>query len=114
MGLWVEVESVEKGCPVMVNLDEVIEIAPLREGGCALFYQNSNVPDGKSPYKVKDNYSLFKQFALKTVSADAIADRIASINKAHGISEDSPVEDDNSETSQEAPRGRGRPKKESE
>ena len=111
MSLWVEVESVEKKCPVMINLDEAVEIAPLREGGCALFFPNPNVPDGKSPILVKDNYTLFKQFAMQTVSADSIADRISSIKKFHGVSEES---NDSDESSQEAPRGRGRPKKESE
>ena len=28
MSLFVEVQSVDKDCPVIINLDEVIEIAP--------------------------------------------------------------------------------------
>ena len=33
MSLFVEVDSVDKGCQVIINLDEVVEIAPLVEGG---------------------------------------------------------------------------------
>ena len=33
MSLFIEVESVEKGCKVIVNLDTIIEIAPLLDGG---------------------------------------------------------------------------------
>jgi hypothetical protein len=29
MSMFVEVNSVDKGCPVIINLDQVIEIAPL-------------------------------------------------------------------------------------
>ena len=29
--MFIEVNSIEKGCPVMINLDEVLEIAPLME-----------------------------------------------------------------------------------
>ena len=41
MGLFVEVDSVEKRCKVVINLDTVQEIAPLFEGGCALFFTGS-------------------------------------------------------------------------
>lgn len=73
MALFVEVDSVEKGCKVIINLDEVVEIAPLVGGGCALFFTDSAAVNGKSAYKVKDNYDQFKQFAMQTVSADDIA-----------------------------------------
>ena len=33
MSLFVEVNSVDKGCPVIINLDHIIEIAPLATGG---------------------------------------------------------------------------------
>ena len=75
MALFVEVESVEKHCKVIVNLDEVLEIAPLLDGGCALFFSDSAAVGGKTSYKVKDNYEQFRQFAMQTVSSDDIAKR---------------------------------------
>lgn len=76
MSIFVEVKSVEKKCPVIINLDHVVEIAPLSAGGCVLF-----VNDGAGKYNlnVEDNYDLFKQFALHTVSAEDVAKKIASL-----------------------------------
>lgn len=73
MALFVEVSSVDKGCKVIVNLDSIVEIAPLATGGCALFFADSAAVGGKTSYKVTDSYELFKQFAMQTVSADDIA-----------------------------------------
>ena len=67
MSLFVEVDSIEKSCPVIINLDMVSEIAPLSAGGCAIF-----MPDGTGgsvSMKVKNEYSEFKQFVLQTVSS---------------------------------------------
>lgn len=75
MALFVEVDSVDKGCKVIVNLEQVLEIAPLAIGGCALFFSDSAAVGGKTSYKVKDNYDQFKQFAMQTVSAEDIARR---------------------------------------
>ncbi len=75
MALFVEVESVEKNSKVIINLDEVIEIAPLLEGGCVLFFADQAAVGGKSAYKVKDSYDAFKQFAMQTVSSEDIAKR---------------------------------------
>lgn len=75
MSLFVEVTSVDKGCPVIVNLDTVIEIAPLATGGCALFFSDSAAVGGKTSFKVTDNYDMFKQFAIQPVSAEDIARR---------------------------------------
>jgi len=90
MSLFVEVESVEKNCPVIINLDQVVEIAPLVSGGCALFFTDGAGMNSKSAMKVKNDYSQFKQFAMQTVSADDIAKRITAINKAAGV-EDKPT-----------------------
>ena len=87
MATFVEVESVEKQTKVIVNLDEVIEIAPLVDGGCALFFTDAAAVGGKSAYKVKDSYEAFKQFALETVSAEDIAKRVKSLNKTSGTRE---------------------------
>jgi hypothetical protein len=75
MSLFVEVNSVEKKCPVIINLDDVTEIAPLIEGGCVLFLTNG------ATYKVTDSYELFKQFAMQTVTADDIAKKFPKAKK---------------------------------
>jgi len=73
MGLFVEVHSVEKDCKVILNLDDVQEIAPFATGGCALFMSDGRIT------KVKDSYELFKQFAMETVSAEDIAKKVKSL-----------------------------------
>jgi len=78
MSLFVEVDSIDKGCKVIINLDEVLEIAPLAAGGCVLFFADQSSPGGKTSYKVKDSYDQFKQFAMQTVSAEDIAARFPS------------------------------------
>jgi len=70
MALFVEVQSVEKGCKVVLNMDEVVEVAPMSTGGCHLFLSDGRI------YKVKDNYPLFQQFAMQTVSSDDIANQV--------------------------------------
>jgi hypothetical protein len=75
MGLFVEVQSVDKGCDVIINLDEVLEIAPLAAGGCVLFFADQSSPGGKTSYKVKDSYEQFRQFAIQPVSVEDIAKR---------------------------------------
>ena len=78
MGLFVEVQSVDKGCDVIINLDEVLEIAPLAAGGCVLFFAVQSSPGGKTSYKVNDSYEQFRQFAVQPVSAEDIAARFPS------------------------------------
>lgn len=75
MSLFVEVNSVDKKCPVILNLDDVTEIAPLVEGGCVLFLSSG------STYKVTDSYALFKQFAMQTVTSDDIAKKFPKKSK---------------------------------
>lgn len=82
MSLFVEVESVEKNCKVILNIEHIIEIAPLREGGCALFIMDSAAVNGRSAIKVKDSYDQFKQFAMQTVTTEDITKRIEAITKA--------------------------------
>ena len=83
MGLFVEVQSIEKDCDVIINLDTVVEIAPLAAGGCVLFFADQSSPGGKTSYKVKDSYEQFRQFALQPVSAEDIAKRFPPKNKAN-------------------------------
>ncbi len=75
MALFVEVNSVEKGCPVIINLEHIIEIAPLAAGGCALFTLDGAGMNSKNSMKVTNDYSEFKQFAMQTVSAEDIERR---------------------------------------
>jgi hypothetical protein len=79
MGLFVEVESLEKRCTVIINLENVQEIAPLLEGGCALFFADGAAAGGKVAYKVKNSYDEFKQFALQTVSSEDIAKKVKAL-----------------------------------
>lgn len=79
MSTFVEVTSVEKNCKTIINLDEVLEIAPLATGGCALFFSDAAAVGGKSSYKVTDSYSLFQQFALQPVSTDDITKKVKSL-----------------------------------
>ncbi len=84
MGLFVEVHSVEKDCKVILNLDDVQEIAPFATGGCALFMSDGRIT------KVKDSYELFKQFAMETVSADDIAKRVKALKGGKTVDLDIP------------------------
>jgi len=76
MSLFVEVDSVEKGCPIIINLDNVLEIAPLRTGGCTVFFADAASVNGKHAMKVLNDYSDFKQFVLQRVSSEDIAKTI--------------------------------------
>lgn len=80
MSLFVEVTSIEKGCPVIVNLDHIVEIAPLIDGGCALFTVDGAGMNSKSAMRVSDSYEQFKQFAMQTVTADDIAARFPKVS----------------------------------
>ena len=81
MSLFVEVFDVEKSCQVIINLDTVLEVAPkqklvngrVTDDGCDLFFADSTSTGGKRAMKVRDSYSMFKQFAMQTVSADDVA-----------------------------------------
>lgn len=84
MSLFVEVDSVEKGCPVIINLDHIVEIAPLAAGGCALFTADGAGMNSKSSMVVKNEYSEFKQFAMQTVSAEDIARRFPKVTAPSG------------------------------
>ena len=78
--LLVEVNSMEKDCKVLINMDLISEIAPLREGGSAIFFLDSAGVGAKSSMKVTDSYEMFKQFALQTVSAEDIARKFPKVS----------------------------------
>lgn len=109
MSLFIEVNSVEKGCKVIVNLETVVEIAPIREGGCALFFQDAAAVGGKTAMKVTDSYALFKQFVLETVTEEDIATRISNLPKVD--KEDYPQTNLPPITNTDIKRGPGRPPK---
>jgi hypothetical protein len=73
MSLFIAVNDTEKNCEVIINLDTVMEIAPLRTGGCEISFPDAAAVSGKRIMKVTDSYSLFKQMAITPVSADDIA-----------------------------------------
>jgi hypothetical protein len=75
MAMFVEVNSTDKGCKVILNMDEVMEIAPMASGGCHLFLSDGRI------FKVTDSYTLFQQFAMQTVSSEDIAARVKSLKK---------------------------------
>jgi len=75
MSIFVEVDSIEKSCPVIINLDAIVEIAPLVTGGCVIFFADSAGMNSRMGMKVSNEYSEFKQFVMQTVSAEDIAKR---------------------------------------
>ena len=103
MSTFIEVFSIEKNTKVIINLDTILEIAPLKEGGCNLFFPDAAAVGGKNSMKVTVSYTLFKQFALETVTPDDIAARIRNMPKVE-------VQPFPREIPQEEKRGPGRPK----
>ena len=75
MSLFVEVTSLEKNCIVIINLDHIVEIAPLKEGGCILYTSDGAGMNSRVGLKVADSYEMFKQFAMQTVTAEDIEKR---------------------------------------
>ena len=81
MSTFVEVNSIApKNCKLIVNLDNIIEIAPLVAGGCVLYFSAIEV-GGPRTMTVSDDYKAFMQFAMQTVSADDIAKRFPKAKK---------------------------------
>ena len=124
MSLFVEVFSVPKGVNVIINLDEVVEIAPLPDGSAALFFKDGSGSGSMTSITVRqavsgidvdedEVYGTFKQFVVQTVSSNDIARRIASLTKS-APSEFPGFElpDDEDESPLEPPRNKGgRPRK---
>ena len=79
MSLFVEVTSVEKKCPIIINLDHITEIVPLTTGGCLLFMTDGAGMNSRTAISVEEGYSLFKQFAMQTVTSEDIQKRIDAI-----------------------------------
>lgn len=84
MSTFIEVFSVEKSVKVIINLDQILEIAPLKEGGSRLFFLDAASVGGTRTFDVKDEYSQFQQFALQTVSSEDVAKKIKSLKDKTG------------------------------
>jgi hypothetical protein len=81
MSTFVEVNSIApKNCKLIVNLDNIIEIAPLVAGGCVLYF-SAQEAGGPRTMTVSDSYTQFLQFAMQTVTADDIAKRFPKAKK---------------------------------
>ena len=87
MATFIEVNSLDKMCPVIVNLDTIVEIAPLASGGCILFINDGMGTNNKQGIRVSDDYKLFKQFAMETVTAEDISRRFPTKKKEEKKSE---------------------------
>lgn len=76
----IEVNSVEKNCPVIINLDHVLEIAPLAAGGCMV---KMVYDGGKNPrdFRVSNEYKEFKQFVLETVTTSQVSNKVKELEK---------------------------------
>jgi hypothetical protein len=85
MSLFVEVTSKEKMCKVIINLDQIVEVAPLKSGGCDLFFNDAAAVGGTRVMKVEDSYTQFQQFAMQTVSADDIAKQVKKLKSSAAI-----------------------------
>ena len=81
MSMFVEVFDTKKECPIIINLDMVVEFTPLIAGGTAIWFPDASAVGGKTPINVKENYTLFKQFVMTTVSEVDIAARISNLPK---------------------------------
>lgn len=79
MSLFVEVNDVEKGCQVIINLDNVMEIAPLLSGGCEVFFPDAAAVGGKRTMKVKDSYALFQQLVMTMVTPEEMDKKVKSL-----------------------------------
>ena len=81
MSTFIEVTSTApKACKLIINLDCIIEIAPLVQGGCVLYFSTLEA-GGPRTITVADSYQQFMQFAMQTVSSEDIAKRFPSNNK---------------------------------
>ena len=80
----IKVQSREKQCDVIINLDHVIEISPLRDGGCAirLTYDGDVTPKtGYREIQVDNKFSEFEQFVLQTVTSESVSKKVQELKK---------------------------------
>lgn len=81
MSLFVEVNSIQpKQCKLIINLDYVLEIAPLVAGGCVVTIGAQEAGTSRV-ITVSDDYSAFKQFVMQTVTSESIEKRFPKTKK---------------------------------
>ena len=81
MSIFVEVKSIApKPCTLIINMDYVLEIAPLVVGGCVITMGAQEAGSSRT-ITVSDDYSAFKQFVLQTVTTDQIEKRFPKVSK---------------------------------
>ena len=79
--MFIEVNSVApKKCRLTINLDNIIEIAPLVAGGCVLYFSTLESGSPRT-ITVADDYSMFQQFVLQTVKAEDIAKKFPKVTR---------------------------------
>lgn len=80
----IQVKSREKNCDVIINLDHVLEIAPLADGGCEIRFVYDGDITSKTGYrsiKVDNGYNEFKQFVLETVTSEVVSKKVQELKK---------------------------------
>ena len=81
MSIFVQVNSIApKPCPLIINMDYVLEIAPLVAGGCVITMGAQEAGSSRT-ITVSDDYTAFKQFVMQTVTADQIKQRFPKASK---------------------------------
>jgi hypothetical protein len=84
MSLFVEVNSeAPKNCKLIINMDDVIEIAPLTTGGCVVTF-NALESGSLKTIRVSDSYDQFSQFVMRQVTAESIQERFPTARKGPG------------------------------
>jgi hypothetical protein len=82
MSLFIEVESLDKNCKVIINLEHVVEVAPLASGGCAVFFTDGASVGGVRSMKVTNSYSLFQQLVMTMITPEDISKKTKLLKEA--------------------------------
>lgn len=80
----IKVKSREKQCEVIINLDHVIEITPLRDGGSAIRFIYDGDVTSKTGFReifVENKFTEFEQFVLQTVTEESVSKKVAELKK---------------------------------
>ena len=82
--MFIKVKSREKQCDVIINLDHVVEISPLRDGGCAIRFVYDGDVTAKAGYReilVDNKFTEFEQFVLETVTTETMSKKVQELKK---------------------------------
>ena len=80
----IKVKSREKQCEVIINLDHVMEITPLRDGGSAIRFTYDGDITSKTGYReifVDNKFTEFEQFVLQTVTTESVSKKVQELKK---------------------------------